>query len=78
MEARTASGSKGGAAAGARCPLCGGANDCARSARSAGPPAEAAPCWCVERRFPPSLLERARARDGGAACVCRACLEAAG
>jgi len=87
------------AASTARCPLCGGANDCARAARETGSGAGAgaragagaggraagdaaardgeAPCWCVARAFPSSLLRRADARDGGAACVCARCLDAA-
>jgi len=55
-----------------KCSLCGGPNDCAL-ARGAADPAN--PCWCVERSFPEPLLARARARDGGAACICRACLD---
>ncbi len=38
---------------------------------------DAAPCWCRPLRFPPALLARARTLDGGTACVCRRCLEAA-
>ncbi|HEB90107.1 MAG TPA: hypothetical protein ENI85_11090 [Deltaproteobacteria bacterium] len=59
-----------------RCVLCGGPNECAL-ARSSGGSAGAskAPCWCVSERFPAALLDRAAARDGGASCICRRCLE---
>ncbi|MEZ4282881.1 MAG: cysteine-rich CWC family protein [Myxococcota bacterium] len=71
-----------------RCALCGEPNDCALARRAADGidageggcdrgGADAAPCWCRPQRFPAALLARARARDGGAACVCRRCLEAA-
>jgi len=61
-----------------RCVLCGGPNDCALAKRGADDGAENAdePCWCVDRRFPADLLERASARDEGASCICRSCLEA--
>ncbi|MFO0691117.1 MAG: cysteine-rich CWC family protein [Myxococcota bacterium] len=58
--------------AGLRCALCGAPNDCGLAGGETG-----APCWCVGRTFPAALLERARAVDGGAACVCRVCLAAA-
>ena len=59
-----------------RCVLCGGPNECAL-ARSSGESvgASKAPCWCVSESFPAALLERAAARDGGASCICRRCLE---
>lgn len=85
VERATADAPDGSAAA--RCPLCGGANACVRAARgrdaASGPDASSgggageAACWCVARRFPPALLERARRLDGGAACVCRGCVDAA-
>lgn len=63
-----------------RCPICGEPNACAlAAARGEGGAAQTvAPCWCVGRSFAPALLARATARDGGRACVCRRCLEAAG
>jgi len=54
-----------------RCVLCGRPNDCAL-ARD-GTPADG-PCWCVDESFPPPLLDRAQAKDGGASCICRDCL----
>jgi hypothetical protein len=73
-----------------RCVLCGGPNDCllardeardeagARSGDARGhaerPDREEA-CWCVGRVFPESLQARATAHDGGARCICRACLD---
>ncbi len=59
----------------ARCSLCGAPNECALARDEAD--GEGAPCWCVERLFPDALLARARARDGGKACICRRCLDAA-
>ncbi len=60
-----------------RCALCGGPNDCALAARTSGDPADPkeAPCWCVDHVFPEALTRAATAKDGGGACVCRACLE---
>lgn len=65
-----------------RCVLCGGPNDCALARREAAVASDArsrnAPeqtCWCVGRVFPESLTRRATQRDGGARCVCLACLE---
>jgi len=64
---------------GCRCPTCGEPNACALAAAGVeGAAARAGePCWCVGLAFPPALLARATARDGGRACVCRRCLEAA-
>ncbi len=59
-----------------RCVLCGGPNECALARSPSGPDiASEAPCWCVSETFPASLLERADAKDGGARCICRDCLE---
>jgi hypothetical protein len=54
-----------------RCVLCGQPNDCALARE--GQPGDG-PCWCVDETFPTSLRERARAKDDGASCICRACL----
>lgn len=56
------------------CPLCGGPNDCA-PARSGD---LATPCWCRDASFPPGLLARVPAADAGRACICPACVAAAG
>ncbi|MCP4908590.1 MAG: cysteine-rich CWC family protein [bacterium] len=37
-------------------------------------PAQTERCWCVGRVFPETLTTLAKERDGGAACICRACL----
>ena len=55
-----------------RCVLCGGPNDCALAVD--GKKGDQ-PCWCVSETFPASLLEAATAKDDGASCVCRQCLE---
>ena len=65
-----------------RCVLCGGPNECAlaRDAVSDGESREvetAEPCWCVGQVFPETLTEGATARDGGASCICRSCLDEA-
>lgn len=56
-----------------RCPLCGEPNACVMASPDADPEEK---CWCVDRTFPALLTDRATALDGGAACVCAACLEA--
>ncbi len=61
----------------ARCPLCGASNACAVARAGAAAAETAEPCWCVGRRFPAALVALARERDGGEACICRRCLEAA-
>ena len=67
-----------------RCVLCGGPNDCALAkvdvqskSRGGADARSEAPCWCVGESFPLRLLEAANAKDAGASCVCRACLEKA-
>jgi hypothetical protein len=64
-----------GASAGRMEGAVGGSAGATTGAASVGAAEE--PCWCVGRTFPPALLERATAVDGGAACVCRRCLAAA-
>ena len=59
-----------------RCALCGEPNECVMASPAHETGEEAAPCWCVDRRFPVELTSAAAARDGGAACICRACLDA--
>ncbi|MCA9505318.1 MAG: cysteine-rich CWC family protein, partial [Myxococcales bacterium] len=71
-----------GALEGDRCPLCGEPNACAIAAvggsgASAARGSSGEPCWCVDARFPESLVQRATAVDGGRRCICRRCLEAA-
>lgn len=69
---------RGGARDGAamRCSLCGEPNECARAAAACAGSGADEPCWCFGRTFPPALLARATAADGGRACVCRRCLAA--
>jgi len=57
-----------------RCPLCGGANACARAA--AGDDAERE-CWCAAATFDAALLARVPAAAAGRACICRRCQRAA-
>jgi len=49
-----------------RCPLCGGANDCA-VAQGRGN------CWCFTRPIPDEVLERIPTDARDRACVCTAC-----
>ena len=59
-----------------RCVLCGGPNACVMERRAQGEKVDE-PCWCVSRVFPDSITKRATERDGGASCICEACLDAA-
>jgi hypothetical protein len=54
------------------CVLCGGPNDCVL-ARGDGKSDER--CWCVGKTFTADLLAKATAKDDGASCVCRKCLD---
>src|SRR5262245_47289909 len=54
----------------ARCPLCGGPNDC-RLCTSA---AYKGPCWCESVNIPPDLLACVPAEARNRACVCRDCV----
>src|SRR5688572_10792186 len=56
----------------ARCPLCGGANDC-RLCTSA---AYKGPCWCESVNIPPALLVRVPTEARNRACICRDCVAA--
>lgn len=58
-----------------RCVLCGGRNDCVMERQARGESIDD-PCWCVDRTFPEALTKDASERDGGASCICLACLEA--
>ena len=60
-----------------RCVFCGGPNACVMERRARGEIVDD-PCWCVARVFPLEVTERASAVDGGASCICEACLDAAG
>ena len=60
-----------------RCALCGGPNACVMERRARGETVDG-PCWCVARIFPEELKARASERDGGASCICQACLDSAG
>jgi hypothetical protein len=52
----------------ARCPLCGGPNQCAMAAGSADEP-----CWCTRVTFTAQALEAIPPPLRGVACVCPAC-----
>ncbi|MBK6854826.1 MAG: cysteine-rich CWC family protein [Burkholderiales bacterium] len=52
-----------------RCPLCGGANNCAVVAAD-GQPAE---CWCRSLTFTTELLAQVPAAQRGRACICAGC-----
>jgi len=54
----------------ARCPLCGGPNDCAPAACGRFD----VECWCAHGRMPPEVLERIPEAQRGCACVCAACV----
>ena len=56
-----------------RCPLCGGDNRCAMELARASGEAQP-PCWCVDTRFPPDLLQRLPPEAAGQACICAACV----
>ncbi|MGA2247687.1 MAG: cysteine-rich CWC family protein [Verrucomicrobiota bacterium] len=55
----------------ARCPLCGGANDCLLCS----PAACQGRCWCMSEEMPAELMARVPAHLRNRACVCRSCLE---
>ncbi|MBG9389246.1 cysteine-rich CWC family protein [Caenimonas aquaedulcis] len=55
-----------------RCPLCGGANQCAMEiARATG--GQPGTCWCAGVDFPAELLARVPADARHQACICAAC-----
>lgn len=54
----------------ARCPLCGGPNECQSAAQSDSHE----PCWCMRETFPPELLARVPVEARGCACLCKQCL----
>ena len=56
------------------CPLCGGPNGCAPAACGSFDVA----CWCTQVRFPEALLARVPAEAKDRACLCAACVAAAG
>jgi hypothetical protein len=58
-----------------RCVICGGPNECALAGADGKGDKSDARCWCVEESFPMPLLDTANAKDGGASCICRRCLE---
>jgi len=74
----------------ARCPLCGGLNDCTRCAAGAAASSSAftrpgdlpedetprSQCWCESQTIPATLLTRVPEAQRGRACICRACAEA--
>ena len=61
------------------CPLCGGANECARVAGSdMGCTSNKGECWCqnVDVVFPDTLLKQVPAKSVNKTCICRSCLRA--
>jgi Family of unknown function (DUF5522)/Cysteine-rich CWC len=56
----------------ARCPLCGGVNDC----RLCTTAAYKGPCWCEKVSIPDELLARVPAGDRNRACICSDCVAA--
>lgn len=59
-----------GACEAARCPLCGGPNECRH-----GPAGSATePCWCEREVFPAALLARVPVALARGVCVCRNCV----
>jgi hypothetical protein len=52
----------------ARCPLCGGPNDCALAIDP-----EASECWCDTLTFPRELLAQIPEDAVRKTCVCQAC-----
>jgi len=55
----------------ARCPLCGGPNDC----RLASFMPRSGACWCEEVEIPAGLLALVPAEARNRACICRLCVE---
>lgn len=55
----------------ARCPLCGGTNDCHRCSATCD-----SPCWCESTDIPADLIERLPVSKQRRACICRSCVEA--
>jgi len=55
----------------ARCPLCGGLNDCQLCTAAA----YKGPCWCESAKIPDKLLVRVPSARNRA-CVCRMCVVA--
>lgn len=56
----------------ARCPLCGGSNDC----RLCTAAAYKGPCWCESVKIPDELLVRVPVEARNRACLCRNCVTA--
>ena len=55
----------------ARCPLCGGANECLLCS----PVAYKGQCWCAQQEFSAELLARVPENLRNRACICRGCIE---
>ncbi|MBL8749364.1 MAG: cysteine-rich CWC family protein [Planctomycetes bacterium] len=55
----------------ARCPLCGGRNDCALADPARG--SACADCWCSQVTFDRELLQCVPDSAAGKACICRNC-----
>lgn len=57
----------------AKCPLCGGPNDCQLCTASA----YKGHCWCFNVEIPQSLLDSLPAEVRRKSCLCRKCIESA-
>jgi hypothetical protein len=53
----------------ARCPLCGGTNQCALSTDP-----DADECWCATLEFPEELLAQIPQEAVRKTCICKKCL----
>jgi len=54
----------------ARCPLCGGPNDCQLCTAAA----YKGPCWCESAKIPDELLVLVPTEARNRACICRSCV----
>jgi len=55
----------------ARCPLCGGPNECQLCTHAA----YKGPCWCAREDISTELLARVPENFRRSACICLACIE---
>ena len=56
-----------------KCPLCGGANQCAIAARK-----DAESCWCMSVVMSPDVLKAVPPAAQGRVCICTRCAGAEG
>ena len=55
----------------ARCPLCGGANEC----QLCSPAAHKGPCWCAQEDMPAEMLAQVPENLRNRACICKNCIQ---